>query len=90
MTVRFVGEAKQVVGFETLETELQVVNPTVSQVLSRLIEDHRAKINTLMEGVREGRYVILLDGVSVSSLKGLETPVTDESNVTIVHAVVGG
>jgi len=90
ITIKFVGEARNVVGFETLEIELEADNLTVSQLLKMLSEKYRNNLNKLLEHVRENRYVILLDGVNVSYLNGLETIITNMSTMTIVHAAVGG
>jgi molybdopterin synthase sulfur carrier subunit len=74
------------------QTEAQVAGTTVGEALASLYEQHgelRQRIADDGGGVR--RFVnVYLGGEDIRFLEGLDTPVSDGDELTILPAVAGG
>jgi sulfur-carrier protein len=74
------------------ETEAKVDGTTVGEALARLYEQHgelRERISDDGGGLR--RFVnVYLGGEDIRFLDGLDTPVSDGDELTILPAVAGG
>ena len=72
--------------------ETEVTGSTVGEVLEALFEQHGELRDRLSDG--DGglrRFVnVYVDGEDIRFLDGLETPVSDGDEVTILPAVAGG
>ena len=85
--VRFTGEAKGIIGVESLEVKVKEDNLTILDFLKDILKE---KIEHFLEKLNKGRYIVLLDGINIVYLKGLSTPLRNVSTVSIVHAALGG
>ena len=79
-------------GFTNGAGEVEARGETVRQVLDSLFADHEGLDSQLLDSKGELRHFvnIFLDGASVRSSSGLETPVSENSVIHIVPAVAGG
>jgi MoaD family protein len=73
------------------EAEAQVAGTTVGEVLEALYERFDGLRDRIADGNELRRFVnVFLDGEDIRFLEGLQTPVADGDEVTILPAVAGG
>ena len=73
------------------EAEAQVAGTTVGEVLEALYERFDGLRDRIADGDELRRFVnVFLDGEDIRFLEGLQTPVSDGDEVTILPAVAGG
>lgn len=88
VTIKLYGPLREVVRQAKLESK----DSTTSEILTQLCEQH-PRLKPLMfddAGKFYSHYVILLDGQNVWSLNGLNTPVPDNSLISLVYPIEGG
>jgi MoaD family protein len=73
------------------EAEAEVGGSTVGEVLDSLYERYEELEERISDDGSLRRFVnVFLDGEDIRFLEGLETPVADGDEVTILPAVAGG
>ena len=73
------------------EAEAEVAGTTVGEVLESLYERFDGLRDRIADGGELRRFVnVFLDGEDIRFLDGLETPVADGDELTILPAVAGG
>jgi MoaD family protein len=73
------------------EAEADVEGTTVGEVLDSLYERFEDLEERIADGSGLRRFVnVFLDGEDIRFLEGLDTPVSDGDEVTILPAVAGG
>jgi sulfur-carrier protein len=73
------------------EAEADVEGTTVGEVLDALYERYEDLEERIADGNGLRRFVnVFLDGEDIRFLDGLDTPVSDGDEVTILPAVAGG
>jgi sulfur-carrier protein len=73
------------------EAEAEVAGTTVGEVLEALYERFDGLRDRIADGDELRRFVnVFLDGEDIRFLEGLQTPVADGDEVTILPAVAGG
>ena len=73
-------------------SEVQVAAQTVAEVLDRLESDYPGFRKRICDDAGEVRRFIniFVDGEDIRFLQGLQTPVKDQSELSIVPAIAGG
>ena len=92
IVVKMMGVAKEAAGTpeETLETS---ENADISTVLQTLIEEHGTSFrDAILDPVTQTPVatLILLNGVEIGNLQGLDTPVTDGDTLVLLSVTHGG
>jgi molybdopterin converting factor small subunit len=92
VTIRMVGVAKEAAG--TPEQTLTIPSTSnISTVLQTLIEEHGAPLrDAILDPVTQTPVstIILLNGVEMGNLHGLETPVADGDTIVLLSVTHGG
>ena len=73
------------------EAEAEVAGATVGEVLEALYDRFDGLRDRIADGDELRRFVnVFLDGEDIRFLEGLQTPVSDGDELTILPAVAGG
>ena len=73
------------------EAEAEVAGTTVGEVLEALYDRFDGLRDRIADGDELRRFVnVFLDGEDIRFLEGLQTPVSDGDELTILPAVAGG
>jgi len=86
--IKLYGPLREVVR----QTEMDTKDQTAAQVLTQLCKKY-PKLKPLMfdeSGKFYSHYVILLNGENVWALKGMDTLVPDQSQISLVYPIEGG
>lgn len=91
--VKFMNNVKVVAGVDKLEINDKSVTD-VRSLINYLIEHLDTKIGEYLlddeNNLRSREVVILVDGRSITNIKGLDTPITENSVVSIFNPLSGG
>ncbi len=88
INIKLYGPLREVVR----QAEVNVKGLTAAQVLTQLCDQHPRLAPLLFDetGKFYSHFVILLNGENVWSLKGLDTLIPDDSQLSLVYPIEGG
>ncbi len=87
--VKLFGAMRDLVG----RAELRLALPsgaTLAALISRLEQQHPALMERLLPGIQDGYIAIVVDGRHVTTLAGLETPLSDGCTISFLPPFAGG
>jgi molybdopterin converting factor small subunit len=83
MRIRFLGKPKEIMGGAI---ELDIGRATLREVLERLPED----VRRLITDGEKLKMIVLINGVSAESKGGLDAPVSQDDELTVMPEISGG
>jgi molybdopterin converting factor small subunit len=83
MRIRFLGKPKEIMGGVI---ELDIGRATLREVLERLPED----VRRLITDGEKLKMIVLINGVSAESKGGLDAPVSQDDELTVMPEISGG